>query len=398
MKKTCFRKMKETPFVYRFFDGITTSTIPMGYLLAGGEWYRYVFWVSMIHSIASYFYHVCPSKTTYFLDIELINIMVTERIYSITGNIWIYILCVCSVLFEPTRSHLFVVIYLFMFVITYSSYTGRYMTFYNFYSFCSFVLFCFSCFFHSFGYPYYNHASLSTSLYHFCLGVASSIEVGMYQNDVNHTDNTSELFVGLVRCLGFFLFAFLLTTKLTQEPRRTRGIFSGITATILSPLSVYVIIQQLLYSRDLPFQNEAVHNFMTYFYLAYVVADTIVGHIFYPQYFPLLEGWLHHIITSTMFCYFYFWSHDNIVIICMNCVIEISTIVMCLSRIFYDNPAIVKFKHKTFYHLFLWSRIIMPCFLLVYFFPLYNTISKIFTFLITSLNLYWIIKMSCRSC
>lgn len=390
--------MRQAPFAHRFIEGITTSAMPLGYLLAGGDWNSCLFLVYIIHSIASYFYHVYPSENTYFFHVEFINILITERVYAITGNIWIYMLCVCNVLFEPTRSHTFVIIYVFLFFSIYSSYTGDYTTFHNFFFSCVLIFYCFSCFFHSFEDQYDTLSTLSTTLYHVYLGVASFIEVGMYQHNDTHTDDHIPiLFIGIIRCIGFFLFTFLMTTKLIQEPRRLRSILSCATAIVLSPLSVYVIIRQLLHSRNQALQDEAVHTFMTCFYLAYVASDMIVGGVFYPQYFPFLEGWLHHIGTTLAFSYSYFWFHQNNVVICMNCVIEISSIILCLARIFYDNPTIMRWKHKTFYHLFLWSRIIMPCFLLIYFFPLYSKIAVLFSLSMTSLNLYWITKMSHRS-
>jgi hypothetical protein len=224
MKRTCFEKLKQAPFTYRFLDGITTSSMALGYLLSGGKWNSCLFLIYLIHAVASYCYHVYPSETTYFLDVKLINVMITERIYSVAANIRIYILCVCCVLLEPTRSHLFVMVYGGMSLSVYSFYTGNFMTFYHFYFFCAFVFFCLSFFFHSSG-RQHTLSTLFTCLYHICLGGASFIEVNKYQNNPYY-------YHAGVHCLSFFLFTFLLTTTWIHGPKRTGSIFSAVTAKI----------------------------------------------------------------------------------------------------------------------------------------------------------------------
>jgi len=376
-----------TPFIFGFLEGITTLCIPIGYLLARGDWTIFLFWVYLAHFAASFLNHLFPTKTTYFLDIAMINLMVMERFYLITGNVWVYVFFLGTMLFECEVSSLPMIIRVIASMLLFAH--GQFSFFYIYLSVIIAVFYFLSIKFQQ--EEDIIMATFTCVLYHLYLGILSMIEVGLYDKSITNTTD------GFVRYCSFFIFIAHVMTNLTNNPKRLRSILSFTTALVLSPLSIHQIWKQVEHGRIETFQGDIqIQYSMHVFYLAYVCVDTFVGLVYYPEYFTFLEGWTHHICSALIVIYYNFFKSENRVLICMNSVIEISSILLFTSKIFYDVEWVQKVKKKLFFNMFLFFRIIVPTMIVVYFYRLVDAIGYFFYASFTLLNLYWLIKISHR--
>lgn len=363
--------------IYKFLEGITSLGMPFGYLIGGGGWTDFLFMFYLVHFAASFVYHLFPSKTTYMLDVLFINLITMERIYLINGNLWCYVFYLLSMFFEQEVSHITTMMRVFVSIITFCSD----VSFFYYYLWVSVAIFYkLSCDFKNI--EELLLSSLFCCLYHIILGMVSFIEIEMYVEKITNTTN------GFLRFCFYFLFVAYVMTRFTKESRRLRSVLSFLTALILSPLSFYQT-WKLLHNEN---GGVNLESFILNFYLAYVVVDTIVGYIFYRDYFSLLEGWLHHFGT---FGFIYYFSLNPVKksFCCSYMMVEFPTIVLCLSRIFYDVEWIQNIKKKIFYPLFFVFRILVPNFLVFYFFDC-DVYDIVIHLCFTSLNAYWFLKMT----
>jgi hypothetical protein len=211
----------------------------------------------------------------------------------------------------------------------------------------------------------------------------------MYAKDITNTTD------GFLRYCAYLLFVSYGMIRMTKNPKRLRSMLSFITALVLSPLSFYETYRQIQYGGrvELFHGDTQIHYFMTHFYLAYVVVDILVGVIYYPQYFTFLEGWLHHFGTFLFVYCTYHHNPDKIMLISMGFIVETSSILLFLSRIFYDVPWIQKIKNNCFYPLFLVFRIIIPTLLILYLYQLCDVACYFIYGSTTVLYIYWLMKM-----
>lgn len=379
-----FQERAFPPFFYGFSEGITTLCMSISYLMAGGDWTMILFWIYLIHFVASFLNHLFPTKSTYFLDIATINLMIMERSYMISGNPWVYVFFSITMFFEREVSSFILVLRIIASMLLFAR--GQFSFFYIYVCVLITVFYFLSVKFQQ--EDDIAMATFTCVLYHIYLGILSMIEVELYDKSITNTTD------GFVRYCSFFIFISYIMIHLTQNPKRLRSILSFATALVLSPLSIHQILKQIQYSRTETFQGDGhIQYFMPIFYLAYVVIDTIVGLYYYPTYFTFLEGWAHHIGTSIFIVYYSFFCPEKMVLICMNQVIEVSSILLFLSKIFYDVDWIQHLKKKIFFNVFLFFRIIVPTFIIMYFYQLYDGFACFIYASFTSLNLYWLIKI-----
>ena len=198
--KTAFQQRPLAPFLYRLLEGISTICMPVGFVCFGGDIYSGLFLIYMLHFIASFLYHLYPSPLTYYLDISMINLMIMERGYLKTQNLWVYALCMLSMWIEHVKSHkalfhrvgivclLGIVspLYLYCWVIT------------------SILFLCSS----EYANEYPLVASMTCVLYHVYLGLTSALEVEMYY------PLPTNPFSQWIRYLFYFLFLILSICRL----------------------------------------------------------------------------------------------------------------------------------------------------------------------------------------
>lgn len=371
------------PFYYRFMEGISTFCMPIGFLWAGGKITSNLFLIYILHSMISLCFHIFYSPLTYFLDTSMINLLIMERGYLLSQNLWIYILCLTSMFLEKKKSHQMVILRVgFVCILNYHKNISQ---IYLLLWFVTLIFFIVSC-----KYAQINHFILTTTtciMYHIYLGLLSSVEVEYYIDK-----ETTNLHVFSRYCF-YFLFLSYMMTNLTRNPKRLCSILSFVTALCLSPISMFQIYSQLTMKEFKLYQDEYQTSILL-FYLAYVFIDIIMGIFYYNQYFFLLDGWIHHIGTGISVFYYIMVNTEKQIIPCMSMIIETPTILLCLSRILYDVQWIQKLKKILFYKMFIIFRIIIPTMLIIYYHHFFDNFSYFIFSSTTSLNLYWLMKLS----
>lgn len=380
--KTEFQKRTfQTPFVYKLVEGITTLMMPIGHVIAGGSIFSTLFIMYLLHAMASLSFHLFPSELTYWLDVCMINFLIMERVYFISGNLFVYPIYLTSMFMETIKSHVHIIVRVLLLILFVSSF--------DMYDVSLWII-CFITFIQSFYYCVHGDAfktTLTCCLYHFYLGVLSALEVR------HHPSITiimiTERFDLLFRFCMYYLFLFYVVYGITDKPKRLRNVMTLLSATILTPLSFYEIWWQIQSPQHI-YQDE-IQTGMVLWFISYAIVDLIVGSIFYPQYTTLLEAWLHHIgFTLTLT---YYLRVEKLTLCCMCMVIETSTVVLSLFKIFYDCPWILWLRDNHFTWMFCLFRIWFPTFFILYFYNLLVDNLAIFVYVINMiLNSYWLRK------
>jgi len=361
-----------------FFEGFSTFGMLSAYLYRGGDATSFLFWIYVAHFLSSFAFHMCPNKWTRFLDMSMINLMIMERGYLKTQNIWIYYFCLTSMLLEPLPHEIMVMTRAAV-VCAQGQTTFVYMYFWVIVA----VFFIESCKFQDQGDRLWT--MLTCVLYHIYLAAISALEVPMYVEEITNTTD------GFLRYCAYFLFVSYVMTRITKNPKRLRSILSLMTALVLSPLSFLEIYTEISSGHH----NDEIQFFMANFYLAYVMVDLLVGMLYYPEYFSFLEGWLHHLGTFLFVYYGYYMNPMKRTRVCVQLIVETSSIFLFLPRVFYDVSWIQRMKRIIFYPSFFMFRIVVPIFIVIYL----QLLNDVYDFLIfgsfTLLNFYWLVKMCC---
>lgn len=79
------------PITIRALEGLTTTML-LGYWYAGGHLVSPLSFVYTIHWMASLRYHLYPSYRNCLLDQHFIDMVCMERLFSIYGSYWIYVI------------------------------------------------------------------------------------------------------------------------------------------------------------------------------------------------------------------------------------------------------------------------------------------------------------------
>lgn len=371
---------------FAFLEGFSTVGMALVYVLMGGEWTSFLLWMYLVHFIASCFFHLYPNTCSRFFYMSMMNLIIIERGYLKTQNSWIYIFGIVSMLLEPEPHEIMILVRTGV-ICTQGKTTFMYMYLWM----LVFMFYLYSCEFQAHG--NFIMALSTCLLYHIYLVMISALEVPMYSNEItNITD-------GLLRYCAYLFFVSYAMIHITKKnPHRLRSFLSFLTALVLSPLSFYELYRQIQQKGryELFYGDSSIQYFMANFYIAYIVVDTLVGMIYYPQYFTLLEGWLHHWGTCGFVYYSYYIDHPKSMFVCLYMIVEAPSILLFLSRIFYDVSFIQRIKKKLFFPMFLFFRILMPTFFVLYFYHLCDLSCCLIYGSFTSLNLYWIIRMRRR--
>lgn len=176
----------------------------------------------------------------------------------------------------------------------------------------------------------------------------------------------------------------------TLNPKRLRSVLTLVCSSVLTPLSFYQTIRQ--FQQPHVIYKSVMQTHMILFYLAYCLVDTIFANVCCPEYFSLLEGWIHHI--STGLGALYYLNHEKQVAVCICFILETSTIVMSLFRIFYDKEWALFLRDNVFRIMFVIFRLVLPNYFMYYFYDLIaDSISLSMIGLNTAVNMYWLQKL-----
>ena len=369
----------QTPFFYRLMEGLTTLSMSIGFLMGGGQMFSSLFVVYVIHSLASFSFHLFPSAFTFHFDISMIDLVSMERAYTKSQNVWIYPCYILSMFTEDTKTHNMLIMRTAL-VILFTLIPSMYYI-------CMWLLVLLT-FLQSCHYVFKKDmfkTTLACCLFHLYLGVVSYMEVIHY-----HGENTISWIEKLVRYSCYLAFIFHTVTFITDNKRQLNCVLTFITSIILTPFSLYETWVQcqtptIRYMDDL--QEE-----MLLFYLAFCVMDMIIGYFYYPEYFKWLEGIVHHIVTMLFACYFL--GANKKVNFCIGLIEEFSSIFLNLYRLFPHIPILKRLFHVSF----VLFRIILPIGLMFYLSHiLMDPASCLLHGIVTSMNIYWLFKQSSQT-
>lgn len=226
------------------------------------------------------------------------------------------------------------------------------------------------------------HTTLTCCLYHLYLGVLSSIEVPLYLSK-----HEMSMWGWFFRHVGYFTTVSMCLVQKTTNAKRLRSVLSLLASLILTPLSFYQLWQQFLAPDTI--YRDSLQPSILLFYVAYCVVDMVFGYAYYPQYFGVLDGWGHHIGTS-LFALYFLWKGKEIYF-CTGLVLETSSILLCMSRVFHDVQWVRDLRTQYFKMLFVCFRILLPTLLMAYFYKITMDPMCVIMYLIsTIINTYWL--------
>lgn len=367
-----------TPFLYRFFEGVTSFSMSLGFLVGGGQMRSSLFFFYLLHALASFSFHLFSSELTYFLDISMIDLLTMERAYTTSHNLWVYPFYLTVMWFENTKSHWGLMMRIGT-VILITSHLSFYSIFMWVLSLLSFV--------QSVRYVVKKDVfktTLTCCLYHLYLGVISYIEAKHYNFEYHYLSWIEKL----IRYCCYFLFCFCTSTVITNNKRHLNCVLTFATSVVLTPLSLYETWIQCR-TPTTPYMDDLQEDIIL-FYIAFCTMDMIIGYWYYPEYFKWIEGILHHVVTM-LFAFYFLWANKKINF-CIGLIEEFSSIFLNLYRLFPQFP----FFKNIFHVLFILFRIIVPVFLFFHLCHIFHDpASYTLYFSATIMNLYWLFKQFC---
>jgi len=180
---------------------------------------------------------------------------------------------------------------------------------------------------------------------------------------------------------GAFAYAYRNFTHYRRmDAHQKQSIISLYAACVLAPLGVW----ETFFS-----SSENVRRQIHLFYIAYCLADIYHGRLYYPQYFTLLSGWLHHGMTGGYVVYCLL--HHRLRNCCLAMIVEVPSIILFSSRVFRGHWLVVRCKKQLFCPLFILCRIILCGWNVMRVYRPGDTLLITFFSIFTILNTYWIL-------
>lgn len=174
--------------------------------------------------------------------------------------------------------------------------------------------------------------------------------------------------------------------------RQFSWILTLFASLVLTPIGLSETLALMTDSSNLLFSmTEEFRRQIHIFYLAYAVADSYLGICYYGQYFPWLSGVVHHGVSGLYVLEKLSSNHLQEMPITM--IVETSTILLSLHRIFYSDARIRWIYRHIFPIVFLIFRIICPT-IILYHDRMVITPSTRFLFMpFIILNIYWLYRI-----
>lgn len=127
--------------------------------------------------------------------------------------------------------------------------------------------------------------------------------------------------------LGLVYFAspfFLFRQFVSTDPRRTQSVCSLIASLYLSPTGLREALGLTVSVLE---QRRAAE-----IYVVYTAMDMVLALLYYPAQMRWLEGWVHH--TASGAFALYCLSTGRSYLVSRSMIVEVSTILLCLPRVF----------------------------------------------------------------
>lgn len=325
---------------------------------------------TLIQVLTCFVYQLFPTEQTFWMDSSILDMMLTEWVFCKTHMGWIYPFFLMGIIVKDKHPHWWVLSRLFCFF--------EHAT--SIYHVCIWTILWMTTFSQEWM-KKRNEETKLLFLRQFCLFVLWVEELDDYRL------STTDWFF---RFGFYFLFIFHVAKHFSRNPKRLRSVLSLFASLVLTPMSFYEIGCQYGVG-NVSMHKDSIQNPIQYYYLCYGIADIVLGNLYYPEYFTLLEGWVHHISTMS-FAVYCLWV-DKSMLFCFGLILETSSILLFASRIFFDCEWILWCKSHYFFSSFFFFRILLPTWMMYYFYPL--TMDYVFMVLYsmgTLLNSYWLRK------
>lgn len=343
--------MQET--IYRVVEGGTTGAMFLS-LMNYSSHYPHLLFCYLIHWVASFFYHLYYTTPYYYGDITLINMIINERmaLNNPTYAPVVFLAAIASnVIFPPSPFHHYeiiarTVVGTVMCFITHPHDQFLYLM----------TLIATGLFFWTSDWTYKigerRVSVLFCVYYHLGLGLYSYLEA-MYYYPKEGVE--SSVLTSLLRYFSWFCYVFSQTTRSGKKtPFQFQSVVSLTAASMLAPCGIWEAWALFTSGTGL---SEMMKREMLIFYVAYCLADIYHGLRYYPQFFPVIEGWLHHGLTGGYVLLSIYQKHY--LPCCLSMVVEIPSILLFSSRVFQGQPVIRWCKRHLFPPLFVFFRILL---------------------------------------
>lgn len=133
--------------------------------------------------------------------------------------------------------------------------------------------------------------------------------------------------------------------------------------------------------------NHRLSEFMSVFFIVFLIMDSLLGFLFYPNEVGALTGWVHHLIYFIFVMNALYWKFTNVLATCL--LEELPTIILAVGSVFpkYRNDlafGITFFSTRIVFHSF---------FLILAFFYIRNyTVAWIGILLVLIVHIFWFTK------
>ena len=317
---------------YRTLEGVSTGAMTLSILST--SYPPTLLLCYLVHWIASILYHLYRTPSTYFGDITFIDILINERITSCfpaIGPIVFGTSIASNIIYPPyPRHHNNIIVK----AIVGSALRFFYWKEYNLYFLMINVLS--GSFFYISEWARrkeLRHLSVLTCIYyHLCLGIESYLEATSFHPGLSSSSAMMMTTSFLKYCSWFFYLFNQVTRDKNMDAYRFQSIISLMAASFLAPIGIW---ENIMFYMGGNGGVEWIRRELHLFYLAYVAADTYHGLKYYPQYFPLMEGWIHHVVTGLFV--FYMLYHQQLRPISLGMIVEVPSIILFSSRVFYPR-------------------------------------------------------------
>lgn len=190
----------------------------------------------------------------------------------------------------------------------------------------------------------------------------------------------------------WFMCGYKIYEEIQHQMIHRRAVLSLIAALFLAPVGIYE--QMLFWTGKIPtMTSNAWHIEVVSFYLGYIIIDTWNGCTAYPEFFTLVDGWLHHLSTAAFAWISCYVGMSRVFALSM--IVEVPTILLQLDRVIGDEWT--RTLRRTFFaSLFVITRILL---LGLFVWKLqdypdipvsYLTFCRVFYTGFTMMNLHWL--------
>lgn len=383
-----------------FNEGLSTGGMLLNYLYNNYQCnYKNIdislILIYIVHWFMSFKYHFLENDFNnihLMSDLLLIDLLTTERLCHMFNNTYISILFgiipsllilllnnknICSKYFLSIKG--FISYLLIYYKYKQHSYNVIY------YSILSFSYYIIGLLFKSI--ESHSISSLMHIIFHYYLSLKAYYETNLYDNSYHES---GDLFF-VTRYINYFLVLIVYSKHiLDMKTYSLKGVYTTFTALVLTPFSIYEIYRYVYLNENNTYIFERKASL---FYITFTIMDYIIGLLYYKEYFSLLEGHIHHIMT----CLFVYYNiiTNNIMLTSVGFIVEAPTILLNIDRIFPDNIYAKYLRRKVFPYAFFIFRIFVLS--LLYLISnsrgQLNIYIKISFMLFTAVNIYWFNKM-----